>query len=137
MRADGDLPALGETASTLGVRVPKDIQADGAGFVAPDGQHGLSVRPSLDAYLEEASAFVPRRYKDKDPIRFRNATGNNNVKTFRLGNGRFTRAPVNELLMLAPDRADHGVIEPASKMSLATYKTAITHTQSSWAVDEP
>lgn len=137
MRAEGNVPVLGETASTLGVRVPKDIAPDGEGLVTPDGKHGLSVRPTLDAYLEDACAFVPRRYRDKDAIKFRNATGNNNVKTFRLGDARFTRAQVSELLVLAPDRVDHGVIEPAKKMSLETYKGAIAATQPDWEIDEP
>src|SRR5690349_9550227 len=72
MRADGKVPRLGETASTLGIRVPKDIAPDAEDNVSPDGRHGLSVRPSIDAYMEEASPFVPRRYKEKDPVRFRN-----------------------------------------------------------------
>ena len=87
--------------------------------------------------MEEAGAFVPRRFRDKDPIRFRNAIGNNNAKAFRLGSGQFTRAQVSDLLMLAPDRADHGVIEPASRMALTSYRTAIADTRSEWVIDEP
>jgi hypothetical protein len=137
MRANGTLPQLGETASTLGVRVPKDIAQDSSGNVTPDGTHGVSVRPSIDAYMDEASAFVPRRYKEKDPVRFRNAAGNNNLVAFRLGDGMFVRTAVDEHLNLAPDRPDHGVIEPARKMSLETYKDAVAATQPQWIPDEP
>lgn len=137
MRSDGRFPDLGETASTLGVRVPKDIHRDEDGNVAPDGKHGMSVRPSLDAYMDDASAFVPRRYKDKDPVRFRNAAGNNNLMTFRLGDGSFTRAPINEHLDLSPDKADHGVIEPAKRMPLESYRQAIAETRLDWLPDEP
>jgi hypothetical protein len=70
-------------------------------------------------------------------VRFRNATGNNNVKAFRLGDGQFARAPVNEALTLAPDRANHGVIEPATRMLLESYKTAIADTRHEWDIDEP
>jgi hypothetical protein len=119
------------------VRVPKDIAQDSHGDVTPDGKHGVSVRPSIDAYMDEASAFVPRRYKEADPIRFRNAAGNNNLVAFRIGDGEFTRSAVDEYLNLAPDRSDHGVIEPSKRMSLEAYKTAIAATRTQWIPDEP
>jgi hypothetical protein len=137
MRAESNLPQLGESASTLGVRVPKDIKRDAQGNVTPDGKHGMSVRPSVEAYMDEASAFVPRRYKDRDPINFRNAAGNNNLVAFRIGDGTFVRATVNERLNLTPDRADHGIIEPARTMPLEDYRNSVAATRTQWIPDEP
>lgn len=137
MRGDNGRPQLGESASTLGVRVPTDIAQDAHGNVSPDGNHGMSVRPSIDALLEEAAAFVPKRYKEKDPLRFRNAAGSNSLIVFRIGKGSFCRAPIGEKLTLSPDRPNHGVIEPARTMSLADYKAAIADTQTDWVPDEP
>jgi hypothetical protein len=46
MLPDGGYPKVGRSASTLGVRVPVDIEPDGTGNVHP-GPHGMSVAPSL------------------------------------------------------------------------------------------
>lgn len=133
MRRDGNVPALGKSASTLGIRVPKDIEADSAGNVTPTGTHGMSVRPTLDAY---PGTWLPQRLQNLDPVRFRNAAGSNNVWGFRLGNGAFVAAPIGELLRLAPDTNDHGVIEPAKKMQLTDFERAVDNTQNDWVIDE-
>lgn len=133
MRRNGDVPELGRTASTLGVRVPADIEPDSNGDVEPDGESGLSVRPTLDAY---PATWIPRRLQQLDPDRWRNASGNNNAWGFRLGSGEFAQSRIGERLLLSPDKSDHGVIEPSRRMPVSEYERAIAETQAEWVIDE-
>jgi len=58
-----------------------------------------------------------------------------------MGEGPFTEATIYSRLTLRPDEAvdgriAHGVIVPASVMSIQGYQTALAATRDEWTVDE-
>jgi hypothetical protein len=130
MAAEGGVPKVGETATTLGVRAA-DIEADDKGQVGSDGTQGMSVRPNLAAY---PATFLPKRLREKG---WPNAAGSNNGRVFRLGEGAFVKANVGDHLVLVPDGEAHGVIAPSHVMQLDDYRKAIVATRESWVDDEP
>jgi hypothetical protein len=135
MRADGDKPELGYSASSLGVRVPPDgspdITPDENGVVYPDSG-GMSVAPS---WRRLPTHRIPKRLKSKAP----DAIGSNSLFCWRMGDGPFLKEALTGDLALSPDAGEdpaHGVVEPARAMPMSAYQAAIGATREQWTVDE-
>jgi hypothetical protein len=135
MLAAGDKPQLGNTATTLGVRVPPaanpDLPVDPQGSVRP-GSGGMSVAP---AWRLLPIHRIPRRLRP----RFPRAAGSNQLFCWRMGEGAFAAGPVVAGLDLRPDphhAARHGFVEPSHEMKLLDYQAALAATQPHWLVDE-
>ena len=137
MTPDGAVPKIGPSARALGVRVPAnpnaDVTPDEAGNVGPQ-RGGMSVAP---AWRDLEVHRIPRRLEHIVP----DATGSNKDQCWKMGEGPFTEAAVSSQLILRPDEAVdgkvvHGVIEPASVMSIEGYQTALAATRDEWTVDE-
>jgi hypothetical protein len=133
MKADGNRPMLGASASTLGIRPQVDIHPDNAGRVHPQ-TGGLSVSPSLSTI---PLRFLPRRLHESgvQPGSF----GSNSVSVWDMGEGAFETGAVSEQLNLRPDPANptrHGFVEPATTMLLDEYADAVSATRDLWTVDE-
>lgn len=131
MKSDGVRPVLGESASTLGARVPTDIPMDADGTVRP-ATGGMSVSPSL--------SFLPVRMV---PMRLRHlvpgAVGSNSLSVWSMGDGPFVAGGVAPYLQLRPDpenQKGHGFVEPETTMHLEQYQAALADTQDRWTVDE-
>ena len=126
MQEENGKPKLGSSATTLGVRVPGDIEPDGNGNVHP-GTGGMSVSPSLSAL---PAILVPKRLKDQVPA----ARGSDGHRVWSLGEGVFVAAPVAPGLVLRPDPHDrrHGFVEPGIIMPLESYREVIDDTRDSW-----
>lgn len=118
-------PKTGSTFGCLGVRVPKDIEPDKDGNVKPSGTKGLSVAPSLQAL---GIFLVPNKYSNL----LEGAVGDDKNCVWLLRDSSFEDGPVAPKLHLTCDAPGHGLIEPASVMSLNDYQTALQETQSSW-----
>src|SRR5689334_10713461 len=101
MQEVGGLPKTGETARTLGVRVPADIQPDGDGMVEP-GPVGMSVAPSL---CDLPTHRIPRRLRRLAP----DATGNDSDFVWSMGSGPFHQGSLCDLLLLYVDSSNHGL----------------------------
>jgi hypothetical protein len=133
MMRDGDTPKVGPTARTLGVRVPPnpyfDILVNADGTVEP-GSGGMSVSPDVQSLPKER---VSPRYKSTKP----NAHGHYDDDCWRMGDGPFADANISDRLVLRVDSSDHGVIEPAYRMSLDEYQQALAATQDDWVAVEP
>lgn len=77
--------------------------------------------------------LIPKRLRHLAP----DARGNNTSTIWRHGDGAFLdRSIVAPHLELRVDRPDHGVVAPASTMSLADYQEALAATRSKWTEDE-
>ena len=132
MEVENAKPKLGDDTNMLGVRIPPhphaDIIPDANNNVRP-GIGGLSVAPnwrSLPAFL------IPKRLN-----RIVNkARASNRLRCWRLGDGAFVDGKVADNLILRCDGATHGLIEPASEMSIDEFQQALAETQDSWEIDE-
>lgn len=106
---DDGMPVVGQQATTLGARVPKDIVSEG-GIVHP-GTGGMSVTPE---------GGVMREF------------GGKNLRTFCIScsdlgpNLRYVPDPKNPL--------NHGFIEPSKQMALEAYQEALKTTQEFWRI---
>ena len=135
MKKDEDKPSLGETASALGVRVPRDIVPGADDVVSPNG-NGMSVTPSIAALSRMPARMVPIRLKPFVP----GAAGNDDLFAWSMGQGKWA-ADEERLapgLQLRPDPTDdqHGFVEPSVAMLLDEYRAAIAATRNLWQVDE-
>jgi len=130
MAAEGNLPMLGQTATTLGVRVPGDIAPDAAGHVRP-GTGGMSVSPAV---ADLPPHRIPRRLRHLAP----DAAGKDAHFVWSMGEGAFVFSPVDIGLQLRPDpnNRSHGFVEPDQTMLLENYQSALHATQSRWSIDE-
>lgn len=133
MKEENGRPALGDSATSLGVRVPQDIREDASGKVHP-GAHGMSVSPSFETL---PLMFMPRRLRH----RFPQAVGSNSLRLWRMGTGPWKSEAVGTGLRLELDPlkpARHGLVGPDTTMSLGDYRAALAATQAVWSVvDEP
>jgi hypothetical protein len=131
-------PVIGDTATKLGVR-EKDLAPDEDGNVRP-GQGGMSVVSSIAGLRRRVArnifspSMVPQRLSDLGKVP--GALGPNTLHLFRIGEGRFEHGPVADQLVLAPDRDDHGTIQPASTMRYQDFKQAIMETRDQWVSGE-
>jgi hypothetical protein len=125
-------PAVGAAENMLGVRVPPhpraDVTPDADGNVGPD-KKGLSVAPGIAAMPQ---GLVPERLREKRP----GARGSNSLRVFRLGEGPFQHAPVNDALELVPTSPKHGILQPIQPKHLHDYQRDLAVTQPMWRVDE-
>jgi hypothetical protein len=114
MTDDAGLPKVGRSARTLGVRLDKDISPDEHGNVRPQ-TGGLSVAPDDPRRLHPVRRPPTLGGRGRDPVWALDAT--------RLPAMLEYRADV-------PER--HGLIEPARRMLLADYETALAGTRPLW-----
>ncbi len=129
MTPDSDRPKLGTTNRTLGIRLAplkyKDIsELNADGTVAP-GQGGMSVGPRL---VDLPKFLVPERLRKLVP----GAYGDDDDCCWSMGDGPFVDGVLNERLTLRVDRPGHGLIEPAFRMPVADFLTAIAATRDQW-----
>jgi hypothetical protein len=133
MKDENGKPALGETATSLGVRVPKDITPDEDGIVHL-GPHGMSVAPSLETL---PFMLIPRRLKHC----VAGAIGSDNARIWKMGKGPWASESVapDLRLELDPEKPEtHGLVSPDLSMPLPAYRAALATTQDSWfLVEEP
>ena len=128
-KAQDDKPMIGPSATSLGVRVPKDIQPDKSGNVVPN-TGGMSVSPAL---ISLPALLVPRRLRHLVPGA--QATGSN-LCIWRMGSGPFEASQVAPGLALRPDKPNHGTVQPDKPMPLHEYQDALVATRSQWVIDE-
>ncbi len=127
-------PVLGESATTLGVRV-RDLAPDESGYAQP-GRGRVSVVSSIAGLRRRVAKglfspnMVPQRLSDLGKVP--GAIGPRNLHLFRVGEGVFERGELAERLMLVPDHDDHGTIQPTVAMPYGEYKQAIIDTRDRW-----
>src|SRR5437762_184390 len=92
MKSEDGRPALGSSATTLGIRIGIDIHPERDGRVGP-GNGGMSVSPSLD---DLPVWLVPERLRG----RVWGARGRNTLFVWSMGDGPFVSNPVAEGLQL-------------------------------------
>jgi hypothetical protein len=140
MKAEGDppRPVLGQSATTLGVRI-RDLAPDEQDNAQP-GQGGMSVVSSIAGLRRRVNRrifspkMVPQRLNDLGKVP--GAIGSNTLHLFRIGEGVFERGLITDQLMLVPDYDDHGTIQPATAMPYQKYKQAIADTRDQWVNGE-
>ena len=108
-KAADDKPVVGQSGTTLGVRIGTDITPDPGGQVLP-GTGGMSVSPSMRTLPPQ---LVPRRLRALVPT----ARGKDYLHVWRMGTGAFAHGPVAAGLQLAPDRPGHGTVQPDQPMT--------------------
>jgi hypothetical protein len=114
--APGGGPAIGPSARTLGVRPDIDIPVDPSGSVHP-GTGGMSVAPDTPRNLPQHRRPPEYGGTGRDPVW--------SIQGKDLGAN----------LRYVPDdilTAIHGVIEPATIMTLAAYQRALEKTAPYW-----
>jgi hypothetical protein len=115
MRKDTDgLPAVGGSATSLGVRVDKDIDVDEEGIVYPESG-GMSVSRSL---------------KELAPWRRPNTLSGGECK--HPGWVLDTRRLPEFLVARREEGTGHAYIEPAYAMDLDAYQDALASTRADW-----
>ena len=123
-KEDDNLPLIGPTSTTLGVRPSTDVDLDAQSNVLVNGK-GMSVAPN---WRDINVNRVPRRMRVIVP----GARGSNNTFCFRMGNGAFMQGPVAPGLTLEPDSPRHGNVAPAQVVPLATYERDLAATRPEW-----
>ncbi len=128
-----DKPVVDATGKGLGVRNEPvngvvDIDVDDDGMVLMNGK-GMSVAP---AWRDLPIHLISKRLKSIFPA----ARGRMDVYCFTTGQGDFANGELSESLNLSVDRPEHGVVAPASSMSITQYQDALADTRDSWNIDE-
>ena len=100
MKREGDFPRIGSTSTSLGVRIPQDIEPDENRMVGPGGR-GMSVSPSMRTL---PSIFLPRRLCRDHPDLSKGALGSDNYFVWSMGVGPFVADKVAPGLNLRPDQ---------------------------------
>ncbi len=119
------LPAVGPSASALGVRPGNDIDLDHQNNAVVNHK-GMSVCRSW----REMSIFrIPKRLD-------RRGQGNNSLYCFKWGTGPFQRGAFAAGLELLPDSVTHGVVRPTQSVPLAQYEADLAATRADWQIDE-
>lgn len=139
MYEDAGRPRIGADSCELGVRPPghpvqADVNVDGSGAVFVDGG-GMSVFPSiLSGELKRVpKRLIPLRLADRVP----GAIGDDDLKIWTMGAGRFASGPVTATLTLHVTSRSHGTVCPARSMSLADIQAELADTQLEWTIEEP
>jgi hypothetical protein len=112
----GNLPALGGSARTLGVRPGVDVPVTGPNAIVHPAQGGLSVSPNDPLNLPYFRRPPEFQGIGKDPVW--------SINDVELGPNLSYRPD--------PDNPGHGFVEPAQPMTLAKYQDALALTQSLW-----
>jgi hypothetical protein len=130
MKKENGKPALGNSATALGVRVPDDIRPDGDGRVHPE-TGGMSVSPSVAALPPHR---IPQRLRERIP----GARGGSSLFVWSMGVGPFAAGALAPRLQVRIDvkNENHGLVEPDAVMDLADYQNALYATRDAWSVDE-
>lgn len=122
-KAPDNLPEAGRSARTLGVRVapPAAVPEDPPKFdVYPDANGDVDPRRGMSVALDDPRGLPKHRRpasmggEGRDPVF--------SLLASQLGPG----------LKVYEDDAPHAVVEPAQRMSLVKYETALTATRPSW-----
>lgn len=133
MTCDGDKPKVGPTARMLGVRVPPgpkpDIVPDDDGMVGPF-TGGMSVAPDIYSLPVHR---LPERYNGYVP----KAHGKVEDACWRWGDGPFASENISTQLSLRLENLAHGLIEPAHRMYVEHYQSALAATRNGWTIVEP
>jgi len=111
MDACSGSPCVGDMH--LGVRVPQDIQPDGAGFVEP-GLGGMSVTPN-DPWDLPRHRRPPSLY----------GTGKRPVWEYSI-------AHLPSSLVLRLESVTHGLVEPGARMGITVYRSSLGSTAPDW-----
>jgi hypothetical protein len=129
MTRDGERPKIGQTARSLGARIPGDLPEQD-GHVAPS-TGGMSVSRS---WRDIPAWRIPIRFVHLQP----NAAGKHaDVSLWRLGNGPFVEGDVTDKLRLRPDSSKHALVEPSELMLSEDYQAALAATRDMWhCIDE-
>ena len=95
---------------------------------------GISVARSINDLLPH---LIPKRLRDQ----FEDAAGSNSRFVWSMGEGEFTEGTAAENLFLRrkPENAQgkvQGLVEPASRMLLQEYQSALAATRTHWLIDE-
>ncbi|HVA45966.1 MAG TPA: hypothetical protein VNH11_06225 [Pirellulales bacterium] len=132
MTRDGEKPKVGNTARSLGVRLPPsprpDVEVNDDGTVEP-GRGGMSVSPSLERLPKHR---IPKRFAHRVP----EVSGYDADACWYMGSGPFEEGPVAHGLVLKLKSEDHGLVEPAFGMPLADYLAALVATRDQWQIEE-
>jgi hypothetical protein len=127
MKKEDGRPQTGRSATTLGVRIPRDIAVDKKGCVSPS-TGGMSVAP---AWRLLPTHRIPARLNHL----CRDAAGSNNLHCWNMGDGEFVDGSLTSALNLRRDTAIHGLVEPNAVVLLETYEANLTATQEHWMID--
>jgi hypothetical protein len=119
MKSSGGAPQIERSARGLGVRVgpaqyPPDVTPDADGVVHP-GQ-GMSVAPDDPMSLEPHRRPREHGGRGADPV------------------WEIEEDSLPSSLRFVADSVTHGVIEPASPMSLESYEAALASTAPQWSL---
>jgi hypothetical protein len=134
MRLAEGKPEVGPGGNLLGVRIGPakgdDIPEEN-GFVQPR-TGGMSVSPNVAALPPHR---IPRRLRDKNPKRFPDACGSNQLYCWWMGGGPFVPGRVAQDLFFRPDpqnQKQHGFVEPERRMPVANFEAALAATRDQW-----
>lgn len=145
MYEEGGAPKVGSSSCCLGVRLPEtsktcDIAPDNHGIVHPI-TGGMSVAPTIVTLLEKVPGFIPARLRSHAknvelPSRLRlllgRAAGKNSLRLWGYGDGHFTNGALGDSLTLRVESSNHGLVEPATAMSVADYLECLANTRPRW-----
>jgi hypothetical protein len=135
-QADDKLPYVADTMSGLGLRA-RDLPPDDEGQAHP-GRGGMSVVSCIDGLRRRVAKgkFPPTLVPERLHKRIPGAVGRNNLRVFRIGNGRFERGVLTERVTLEIDVDDHGTVQPCAIMHITAFKAAIISTRPMWSDGE-
>ena len=136
MDAEGDRPVVANSRRALGVLSQAEVQTDQKPDVVLDAKGllqpqtgGMSVAPSV---ADLPPWRIPKRLQ---PL-IGKAAGSNELRVFAMGAGRFLAGALSPGLALRTDSPTHGLVEPASPMTLERFRNLLAATRDQWAVDE-
>jgi hypothetical protein len=132
-RAADEKPEVSCTGKGLGVRIKPvngcvDVHLDDDGLVIRNGE-GLSVAPH---WRRLPHFLIPERLKDKVP----KARGSDELHCFRMGDGEFADAALNDALEFLRDGSTHGVIAPRVPLTGEQFQERLANTRQNWDLDE-
>ena len=119
-----DKPAVGQTATSLGVRL-RDIDLDSQGN-AISNDKGMSVNPE---WRDAPLSMIPKRLGT-------GGRGSSACHCFRRGSGAFQQSACGAGLELYPDSPTHGVVRPVQTIPLATFEADLNATRLEWEIEE-
>ncbi|MFO0450142.1 MAG: hypothetical protein ACK52I_16030 [Pseudomonadota bacterium] len=137
MKQDEDMfPCVADNATGLGLRA-RDLTPDEAGQAHP-GRGGMSVVSCIDGLRHRVAKrkFPPTLVPERLGKRIPGAIGQNNLRVFRIGSGRFERGVLTKSVALEVDIDDHGTVQPCSVMHITAFKAAIVSTRHMWCDGE-
>ncbi len=131
-----DLPCVADNATGLGLRA-RDLTPDKEDQAHP-GRGGMSVVSCIDGLRRRVakSKFPPTLVPERLHSRVPGAAGSNQLRVFRIGEGRFERGVLTERVAIEPDIDDHGTIQPCVSMHITAFKAAIISTRPMWCDGE-